>query len=818
MRERNFLSRINVTIAIVLFSFLSLNLFAQTDSTETDKGSTQTAEKKDKPKKGWSDFVKKADKVAEGLFDVYKLDDKYFFVLGDSLLGRDMLLGSRVSELSSTTKVVAGEMRKSPIMIRFSRDNKNIYMHQIVSDYISDEDDEITVSVKRNTITPILLTFPLETLNADSTASVFDVTKFFSTELPQVSPFNSKYKAGKLETDATMILEVMSFPGNTEVRTQMSYTNSDAAPFMIVMHNSVLLLPEKPMRPRYEDTRIGYFTNSKRYFSSDFIGVETLKYISRFNLYPRPEDMEKYKAGELVEPAKGIVFYVDNAFPEDWRPYIKAGIEDWQVAFEAIGFKNAIVALDYPLDDPNFHPEDIRYSCIRYISMPKANSMGPRWIDPRSGEVIGGDVLWWHNVTELLRDWRFVQCGAVESRARKENTDMELLGEMIRYVAAHEVGHTIGLKHNMRASYAFPVDSLRSPGFTERNGTTPSIMDYARFNYIAQVGDNVTALAPPRMGPYDVFAIKWGYKPIFEAESPKDEYPILNAWIMEKADSLIYRYGDQQMDLGLDPASQNEALGNDAIKASTYGVINAKYIMEHLVEWTTRETEDFDFLNHMNSELVTQYNRYLRHVITYIGGVYIYKLVEGEEGQYFNPISREKQKEAVAWIFNELRTQPDWMLNKEIERRLGSRRNELFKLQSEILDNLMNPVLISRINLYHSDYSTEEFLSDIHKNIWLITEKGKPLTEFEKNLQASYIHNLIGMSRASVGDSRPKTESVPDELSSSSSSKISYLDNLSKPIIMEKIEETKKLLKKHQNDKDQGNRMHYRYLYSLIGG
>lgn len=288
-----------------------------------------------------------------------------------------MLLGARVSELSSTSKVVAGEMRKSPIQIRFSRDNKNIYMHQMVSDYISDPDDEISVSVQRNSITPILETFPIEALNCDSTAAVFEVTKYFSAEIPAVSPFNSKYKAGKLESDATFIIKTQAFPQNVEIKTQMSYSGS--RPFLVVMNRSILLLPEQPMRPRLEDKRIGYFANSERYFSSDFIGVKTLKYISRFNIQPKAEDLEKYKAGELVEPAKPIVFYIDNAFPKEWRPYLKAGVEDWQIAFEAIGFKNAIIAKDYPEDDEDFNPEDMRYSCIRYISTPKANSMGPRW-------------------------------------------------------------------------------------------------------------------------------------------------------------------------------------------------------------------------------------------------------------------------------------------------------------------------------------------------------------------------------------------------------------------------------------------------------
>lgn len=767
-------------------------------------------EKKTDSKKGKKDYssFQNADAVDQGLFTIYELDDKFYFEIPDSLLQRDMLIGSRVSEISEISKLVSGEIRKNPALIIFDKEEDNICLKQVVSKYDGYEDQNIYQSLERHQLLPILEVFPIACYNADSTSSIVDVTKFFSDEIKIISPFNAKYKLGSAKKEATKILSAASFPENIEMRTRMGFAKSNGGAAMVVMHRSLMLLPSAPMRPRIEDKRIGYFSSSRSVFDEDLVGVRSKSYITKFDVYPKAEDIEKYKGGELVEPAKPIVYYVDNAFPEHLQEAIVRGIEYWQPAFEAIGFKKAISAQVYPTEDPEFNPDDLRYSCIRYISQAKANAMGPNWSDPRSGEVICGDVFWWHDVTVRLRNWIFVQCGAVEPKARLENMDQELLGDIAAYVVAHEVGHNLGLKHNMRASYAYPVDSLRSATFTQKYGTTPSIMDYARFNYIAQPGDEGVRLLPPTIGLYDYHAIKWGYQPILDAKTADEEYETLNRWILEKKDDLRYTYGDQQMPVCFDPASQAEALGDDGVKASEYGVKNLHYIMEHLIEWTTQENGQFDFTKEIHKEIVAQHSRYIGHVNAYIGGVYRYLPVEGEDTPFFTPVSKEKQVEALTWIYAEMQAMPQWLYPAQLEQRTGSQQHELYKKQAAILDKLMSKVMFQRLEQYHTDYTSQEYLDGIYDLVWEKTLNKEELTKYERHIQATFVRNIISLS--------DPTTAKEEAYAAPSGAKTLFVENLVMPVFNETRNKTKAMLETQLKTKDTTLKAHYQYLYNLL--
>jgi len=796
-------SKITLTLFMVLIAFVA-----------------KAEEKKEEPssKKGKKDYAsfQEADMIDHGLFTVYEIDEKLYFEITDTLLQRDMLLGSRVSEISEISKLVHGEIRKAPAQIKFDREDDNIMLLEVVSKLEGYEDQNIYTSLQRHKLLPILEVFPIVAYNSDSTSYIIDVTKFFAEEIKIVSPFNAKYKLGSPNKEATKILSSASYPKNIEVRTRFGFSTSDGGAAMAIMHRSLMLLSKEPMRPRMEDKRIGYFSTSRHIFDENTIGVQSKSYITKFDISPKAEDLERYKSGELVEPAKPIVYYVDNAFPEYLQQAIIKGIEYWQPAFEAIGFKNAITAQVYPTDDPEFNPDDIRYSCIRYISQAKANAMGPNWSDPRSGEVICGDVFWWHDVSVRLRNWLFIQCAPVEPKARLENMDQDLLAEIGAYVVAHEVGHNLGLKHNMRASYAYPVDSLRSATFTQEFGTTPSIMDYARFNYIAQPGDEGVRLLPPHLGVYDYHAIKWGYQPILDADSPDEEYDTLNRWILEKKDDLRYTYGDQQMPICMDPSAQAEALGDDAVKAGTYGVKNLRYIMDHLIAWTTEENGQYDFTKEIYKEILTQHNRYIGHVMAYIGGVYRYLPVEGEDIPFFTPISKEKQEEALTWIYNEMMGLSDWALNADYEQRVGTQLYDISKRQAKILDQLMSKVLLQRITMYHTDYTAEDYLDGLYKLVWQTTLDKKDLSKIERHIQTTFVRNLIAMSEIEKEKISEKSLASEEALGSPSGSKTLAVDNLVNPIARAKVSETKALLKKQLKHKNKTMRAHYQYLYDLL--
>lgn len=715
-------------------------------------------QKKEKGPKAYKDVITKDAKSDEGLFTTHEIDGKFFFEIPDSLLEREILVVSRIAGTVQNLNFGGAGMKSRPQqVVRWQKHNDQLLLRSVSHNSVASPEQPIYKSVVNNNFEPIIMSFSIKAISDDSTSSVISVDPLFTKDVAMIGALSSgqrrQFGVRRLDGSRSMIMRMASYPKNVEVRHILTYDASKAPSngltntLSLEMNQSFVLLPKEPMQPRIFDERVGYFSVSQYDYGADAQKALRKTYITRWRL--EPKDMEAFKRGELVEPIKPIVYYIDPATPMKWRKYIKQGVEDWQVAFEAAGFKNAIIAKDPPTkeEDPEFSPEDVRYSVIRYVTNPIQNAQGPHVHDPRSGEIIESDIIWYHNVMNLLRNWYFVQTAAINPKARSLKFDDEIMGRGIRFVAAHEVGHTLGLPHNMGSSSAYPVDSLRSPSFTKKMGTAPSIMDYARFNYVAQPEDGDVALMP-NIGVYDKHSISWGYRPIPDAGSAADERETLNSWIKEHDGDLMYRFGRQRA-RPLDPSAQTEDLGDDAMKASEYGIANLKRIMPNLIEWTQEDGKDYDDLEEMYGQVVGQWNRYMGHVMANVGGVYEYYKTYDQEGAVYIQTPKEKQKRAIQFLIDQAFETPEWMIEREVLNKIEAAGivNRIRRYQGRVLGGLIDFSRLARMienETLNPDeaYTVMEMMEDLRDGVWTEATNGRATDTYRRNLQRAHIEGL----------------------------------------------------------------------------
>ena len=675
-----------------------------------------------------------------GGITIHRVDDRYYFEVPDSVLNRDLLFVSRIAGVPANFGgfLSAGTSIEERV-IRFEKQPDRLIMRSISFGAVADDSLPIAISVASNNVGAILAAFPIQAFGKaggrDSSSTVVDVTDFFAGDTPGISGLSSdqrrQYQVRRLDPARSFINSVKSFPMNVEVRHTQTFdagappSDQSAGTISLEMRQSIVLLPRTPMRPRYADARAGFFTVERVNYGLDEQKAATQTFIRRWRL--EPKDPAAYARGELVEPVKPIVYYLDPATPAKWRPYVRQGIEDWNRAFEKAGFRNAIVAKDPPskAEDPDWDPEDIRYSVVRWAASTVRNAVGPSTADPRTGEIIESDITWYHNHMRSYRNRLMIETGASNPSARTLEIPEALMGETMRKVITHEVGHALGLPHNMIASASFPVDSLRKKSFVNRYGVSATIMDYARQNYIAQPGDQ---LEPNdyirRLGPFDDFIIEWGYRVFPSASTPEEERKVLNRMLAEQKGPMAYRYLPQFLS-GIDPRSQTEDMGDDPVAASTYAVANLKKVVPNLVAWTTRAGEDYEDLQELYGETLGMWAQYMGHVTSVIGGLNVDLKTADQSGMVYASLPKARQKAALAFLGEQVFRTPSWLAPSDILSRIGlpAGATSLIARQSTILTNLLSAARLARLEaasaLGGSDtYPAAEYLADVRRELW----------------------------------------------------------------------------------------------------
>ncbi|MFW6201389.1 MAG: zinc-dependent metalloprotease [Gemmatimonadota bacterium] len=726
----------------------------------------------------YADVVPESAETDSGLFVVHRTDEELLFEVPDSLLGREMLVISRIARVPTGVSgfIVAGHKVREQVWT-WERRGDRVLLRRQSYEQIAPDSTPIAISVVNNNLAPIVMSFDVEAVGPDGNSVVLDVTELFEGDVAAISGLGTgqrqAYGVRRLDGGRSFVEFARSFPENVDVRHTLSYEATDPPgsnptnTISMEMHQSMVLLPEEPMRPRYADERVGYFGVSRVNFGRPAQKAESETFIRRWRL--EPGDRFAYARGELVDPVEPIVYWIDPATPVEYRECVRRGVEDWQAAFETAGFSNAIIARDAPTpeEDPDWDMADVRYSVVRWAASMVRNAMGPSVSDPRSGEIIESDIVWYHNHMRSYRNRLMLETGAANPLARDLPIDDGLMCEAMRQVIAHEVGHALGLPHNMIASSAYPVDSLRTPDFARRMGVAPSVMEYGRQNYIAQPGDGLEGADFIRqIGPYDHHAINWGYRVIPDAETPEDELPTLREWILERADDPIYRYQPQSAATFADPRSQTEDLGDDAVRASGYGIANLRRVIGRLVEWTTDPGENYDDLEELYGELLGQWSRYVNHVVNQVGGVYVDLKTADQPGPVYDGVPRERQEEAVAFLADQVFEAPVWLNEPDVVSRIGRGGfDEVSRRQAAVLGSLLDVRRLGRIAELEviepeDAYPLAALLDDVRDAVWgdPVATAGDP---YRRALQRAHIEELGGLMTEEPADI-PFLGSTPD--------------------------------------------------------
>lgn len=727
--------------------------------------------KKDLPAKtgpkSFKEFITKKAMTQKGVFTVHLQDDKFYFDIQDSLLGRELIAVTRYAKVAGGARKYGGEQVNEQTIQFEKGPNNRIFMRVVSLISRADSTQTIAKAVKNSYLDPIVAAFDVKAYGKDSTSSIIDVTDFFKgdNQAVSLSTFEKRnFNLSGLASDRSYIETIKSYPINIEVKTVKTYNASSPMPgspaggsfipaaanagaVTFELNTSILLLPKTPMGRRLFDSRVGYFADNFVEYSDDQQKVKNQVFAVRYRLEPKPQDLEKYKRGELVEPIKPIVYYVDPATPKKWVPYLIAGVNDWNIAFEKAGWKNAIVGKEWP-NDSTMSLEDARFSVIRYFASDIENAYGPQVHDPRSGEILESHVGWYHNVMSLVHDWYMVQTAAVDPAARKMHFDDELMGSLIRFVSSHEIGHTLGLRHNMGSSSKTPVEKLRDKTWVEANGHSASIMDYARFNYVAQPEDKISQSGLfPRIGDYDKWAIQWGYTYTGENDAQADR-KINNKWIIDNLSKnpRVWFGGEGRND---DPRAQTEDLGDNSMLASEYGIKNLKRILVNLPEWTKEEGDRYENLSQMYGQVVGQFSRYMGHVLRNVGGIQeTFKSVE-EKGDVYTPTTVAMQKQAMQFFHTQLFTTPKWLLDASILNKFANpASNERVQtVQTSILKSLLDKGRLYRITTSQtrfgaSSYALNEMMDDLRKGLFSDVSKADI---YRRNLQKTFVSQLDEM-------------------------------------------------------------------------